>query len=302
LLTAVTMSIASPSLGFASAATASRPVDAEITFAYAAGLYVKAGGERRFLWVPKQHIGNVPLASVTQALIDRTAKVAFPAAKVSTRVRQYYVPVAAVLHHAAEAGLCAYLQVRRPSISCTPRLRWIWPAESERLANACSGHFRPLYLFLQYTGAYPAEAVFLDWKQVDCTYTRVSFVRDNDAEERTVAMPEALVAALDSLPHRSGAVFRRPDGQPYTMSGRAASAVKTAFVAACRRAQVRDFTLRDVRTTWCMWQLAGNRDFKALERLAGWRDARALDRYKKVPAAQLDALHDAIRAHGMGMT
>jgi integrase len=266
-----------------------------ITFAEASRLYEKAGGDDRFLPLAKQHLGSLLLWQITQEAIDQLAPGSYPDARASTIVRQWYGPIAAVLHFAASQGLCEYRRIRLPRLPPASRLRWIWPADSLWLTEACSPHFQRMYRFLQHTGAWPSETIILDWRQIDLSRHEVEFPSSAAAEGRIVHLQPVVASALEILPHRRGAVFRRPDGEPYKRTRRAANAVKTAFAAACRRSGIADFTLRDVRTTACLWHYAINRDLDALMVRSGCRDHRAIARYKHVPVADLEALRAALR-------
>src|SRR6202008_5116467 len=98
--------------------------------------------------------------------IDCGARKLYPHTSDSTRVRQFYGPVSAVLTHAAKRGWCSKLIVERPKLP-QGRDRWITLAEANRLIKACADHLRPLVTFLIYTGARAGEALWLDWRHVD---------------------------------------------------------------------------------------------------------------------------------------
>src|SRR5262245_34475981 len=131
---------------------------ATATFAQAALSYLEQGGSKRFLNEIISHFAITPLARIDQDAIDRGARKLYPDAADSTRVRQFYVPVSAVLTHAAKRGWCSKLIIERPK---TPpgRNRWISLAESNRLIEACADHLRPLVIFMIYTGARTGEAL-----------------------------------------------------------------------------------------------------------------------------------------------
>jgi integrase len=247
-------------------------------------------------WV--NYFGDTPLAEITQEVIDRAIADIYPNAAPSTRVRQGVTPISGVLHDAAARGLCEYRQIKRPKQPKSDRLRWLWPAEALRLVGACSDHLRPILLLLFMTTCHPSEAIFLDWRQVDLPRRRAKFPRGPKRNARTVPLHPAIVAALERLPHREGAVFRCPDGRAYRTE-RGAAAVKTAFTTACRHAKIKDFTIRDVRVTSAVWRLACTRDLDGLMRRGGWRgDPRTADRYKRISTADLDALRASLRDHG----
>ena len=125
---------------------------ATATFIEAAVMYLEAGGEARFVEPLTTFFGNAKLVRVDQAAIDRAAKALYPDTKPSTLNRQVYTPVGAILHFAAERGLCDWRKIRRPK-QPTGRVRWLRPEEAERLIEACSPHLRPLVVFMLYTGA-----------------------------------------------------------------------------------------------------------------------------------------------------
>ncbi len=139
---------------------------ATATFAQAALSYLEQGGSKRYLNKIIAHFGTTALTRVDQDAIDRGARKLYPDASASTRVRQFYVPVSAVMTHAAKRGWCSKLIIERPK---TPpaRSRWITLEEANRLVDACADHLRPLVTFLIYTGARAGEALWLDWRTVD---------------------------------------------------------------------------------------------------------------------------------------
>jgi integrase len=139
---------------------------ATATFLQAAVSYIEAGGERRFIGPLIDYFRTTPLAAIDQIAIDRAAAALYPKATASTRVRQCYVPISAVLRHAAVRGLCEHRRIERPSLP-KGRVRWITPEEADQLIDACSDHLRPLVTFLLGTGARLSEALYLDWRQLE---------------------------------------------------------------------------------------------------------------------------------------
>jgi integrase len=270
---------------------------ATATFAQAALSYIERGGSKRYLNKIITHFATTPLARIDQDAIDRGARKLYPDALDSTRVRQFYVPVSAVLMHAAKRGWCSKLIIERPK---TPpgRNRWITLAESNRLIDESADHLRPLVTFLIYTGARVGEALWLDWRNVDLKRGHVIFPKTKNGEARGVPLQQRLLVALANLPHREGEVFRRPDGSAYERpeddddeNRSAGSRIKTAFRGACRRAKIKDFHPHDCRHTFATWHYTHNRDLTALMRLGGWRDVKSVIRYMHV---NVDELRDTI--------
>jgi integrase len=271
---------------------------ATATFAEAAVSYLEAGGSKRFLEPIIKHFGVTSLAKIDQNVIERGARKLYPEASDATQVRQFYTPVSAVLRHAAKRGLCAMPMLERPK-SAPKRPRWLPPKEADLLIETCSDHLRPLVLFLIYTGARIGEALWLDWRDVDLGRRHVTFADTKNGESRGVGLHARVVAALASLPHREGCVFRRPDGLPYERPKRiddtsAGTRIKKAFASACRRAGIVDFSPHDCRHTWATWHYAHNRDLGALQRLGGWKSVAMVMRYSHVNVGELQHTIDRL--------
>jgi integrase len=255
-------------------------------FIEAAVIYMETGGERRFLAPIIHEIGAKPLAQIDQLTIERLAAKLYPDARPSTRNRQVYTPISAVLKHAHARKLCDNLKVERLK-EPGERVRWLTHDEADKLLEACAGHIRPLVTFLLGTGARLSEALYLDWAQVNLAAAHVSFLDTKNGEARGVPLHSRVVAALANLEHRLGRVFLRPDGLPYAFKSDGGGQIKTAFNGACRRAGIADFSPHDCRHTWATWHYRANRDLLALKKLGGWKSERMVMRYAHVNTGEL---------------
>jgi integrase len=263
---------------------------ATATFASAALSYLQNGGSKRFTEPVIRHFGTLPLTKIDQDALDQGAKKLYPNASPSTRNRQFYAIASSILHHAAKRGWCPSPIIERPA---TPpgRRRWITIDEADGLITACSDHLRPLVVFMLYTGARADEALWLDWRDVDLSRAHVQFPKTKNGEARGVPLHPRVVAALANLKGRTGDVFRRPDGKPYSRprsadDTSAGTRIKTAFKAACRRAGIVDFHPHDCRHTWATWHYARNHDFTKLKELGGWKTNSMVMRYAHTNVSQ----------------
>lgn len=249
------------------------------TFGDAAHSYLLNGGEGTHLEPLILYFGNTKLASIGQEQIEAAAQKLGSRKAASTLNRQIYTPMAAVLHHAARKKWCATPVVARPR-QPPGRIRWITTGEAEKLVNAAAPHLRPLVVFLLLTGARLSEALYLDWRDVDLARRRVVFVKTKNREPRGVPLHARVVEELSSIGTRSGAVFRRPDGQPYAdRRGQGGGRVKTAWGTMIRRAGIANFTPHDCRHTWATWHYQTNRNVAALQKLGGWKSVEMVMRY-----------------------
>jgi integrase len=294
---------------------------ATATFAEAALSYLENGGSRRFLDGPLGYFGTTALARIDQDAIEAGAKKTYPKASPATRSRQWFTPVSAVLHHAALKGWCPKPIIARPA-GGDMRYRWLRPEEAERLIAAASPYFRPLVIFLLYTGARAAEAVWLDWKDVDLAGAQVTFSKTKTDKPRSVPLVPRVVAALANLKGRDGCVFRKPSGKPYEpldpeddADTSAGKRIRKAFAGAVERAGLgawvphpqkrksrrklkakrrhagerflTDVTPHVTRHTWATWHYQANRDLGALQHLGGWSSVHMVLRYAHTNVAHL---------------
>jgi integrase len=182
--------------------------------------------------------------------------------------------------------MCEFRRIERPK-QPRSRVRWITPEEAERLIAASAKHLRPLLIFLLYTGARAAEALYLDWQQVDLRRGEVQFLDTKNGEARGVPLHPRVAETLATLTGRSGSVFRRPNGKPYSPKADGGGQIKTGFRGACRRAGITDFSPHDCRHTWATWHYAANRDLPALMKLGGWKSEKMVLRYAHVNVGHL---------------
>ena len=128
--------------------------------------------------------------------------------------------------------------------------------------NSEIARLRALLHFLLCTGARLSEALDLDWQDVDLAERRAVFRETKNGFDRLAHLPSACVVTLANLPGREGAVFRRPDRQPYADRHRLEGGqIRAGFRGACRRAGLgQDVTPHVLRHSWATWLYALCRD------------------------------------------
>lgn len=254
------------------------PIPVAEGFAAVALRYMENGGERRYVAHLLRHFGDMPIDQINQQAIDVAAVTLYPNGSPSTRDRQVYTPLSAILK---AGGITTKIRrLKKPK----GIVRWATPDEARRLIAACSPHLKPLVLFLLMTGARASEALWLDWGCVDLARAHVSFPKTKNGDARGVSLHRDLVAVLAHLPHRDGYVFRRSDGKPYERqvswsNDSAGSKFREAFQGAVRRAGITNFRVHDCRHTWATWHYAEHHDLLALQKLGGWRSLAMVLRY-----------------------
>ena len=170
----------------------------ELTFADAALAYVKAGGETRFVGALAEHFKLMPVASITQADIDKAAVELYPHVSPATRNRQVYSPVSAILKRAGIEK-----SFKRPAGALgTTRLAWLRPEEAMRLLEAAEGvdkRFGALCTFLLYTGCRLSEAMTLRTKDLNLQESFAYVPQTKNGDPRAVHLTASVGSVLANL-------------------------------------------------------------------------------------------------------
>lgn len=193
------------------------------TVADAIEAYIDNGGEERYLEKINEVMGKFPLASVNQEVIDKCAREAYagykrtPEGKTyqhkkSTIKRQFYDPVAAVLHYAAQIDWVAYRRIKKPKITLPPP-QWAEPEWFAKLWKSCDKHLKATTMFLAFTGSRINECLAMDWKFIDLKRKTAFIYLKKTKGYRTVHLPDALVASLKAIREskKEGQVFPYKD-------------------------------------------------------------------------------------------
>jgi len=243
-------------------------------------------------------MGEVKLGDIRQETINRIARTLLqPGAAPATLERGVIVPVRAVMRLAADEGWCDQPRFRAPKREAG-RTLYLLPADAELLLDAAGPALKVLVRFILGTGARMAEAIELDWRDVDLKGARAIFWRTKTGRRRNAHLPSGLVALLANLPHKEGAVIRRPDGEPYSDREREMGGqVRTAWAATRRRAIEAgaaippELTPHDLRHAWASWHYALYRDPMRLKLEGGWSSLDQIERYVHLlPAGQESAI------------
>lgn len=244
----------------------------EVTFADAALSYLQAGRSRLFVAPCLQFFGTVPIRNIDQRMVDAAAVALYPTGKPSTRNRQVYTPIVAILRH---AGLNP--SIRRPKgASGERRVAWLQPEEAFRLLEASRGvddRLGALVCFLLYTGVRLSEALRLEWKDVDLERQTATIGRTKNGSPVTVHINNTVAAALGALPRLRGRVFYyTKSGRLYNLYGEAQR--RSGVILASRSAF---HCLRHTHITWR--RLYAGQDTTALLEVGLHKSPRMVERY-----------------------
>lgn len=261
------------------------------------------------------HFKDKSLSAIGQAQADSACALLRDGAAPATRIREIYTPLASIINFAARRKWCERVEFDRPE---TPsgKTRWITPTEALTLIRSAAPHLQPLIRFILCTGARMAEALDLDWADVDLKSAHVRFRDTKPGRDRIAALPASAVVTLANLPFpdpkkvRAGRVFRADNGAEYTSRQRLSGGqTKTAWRTACIRAglsepltdkkgkpvldakkrpvMVPTLTPHDLRHTWASWFYCLSKDLLLLKHEGDWASLNMVQRYAHLVPADL---------------
>lgn len=244
-------------------------------FIAAAKAYMLAGGEGQYLEGIMLKWPGKMLDDIDQVAIDTLASELYPDSPASTRNRQVYTPISAVLKHVGRDK-----KIKRPKgWRGNKRTFWLKPEPTFALlaeATKISPEFGILCTVLNYCGLRLSEGLGLQCERVDLSREYAYVPDTKTGEPRAVYLPPVVVAALANHPRkmdRKGRVFRYHNG------GR----LREMLAMACTRSGV-DLPHRTAfhvfRHNYATWmRLYGGLDALGLTRTGAWSDMASVERY-----------------------
>ncbi len=256
--------------------------NADFTFGQAALSYLEAGrGGAYNLEIVIKAFADTELAEITQGMIDKKARAAFPHQKPSTRLRSFYAPTSAILRWAARERMMPFLPIETPRIK-QGRPDWRTPKEIEELIAAARG-MSGLVTFYVGTGCRASEALGLKWKDVSPNSDRITFWDTKSNYPRSVDLCTRTRAALPLRQDAEKLVWRKDNGDPWSNRHGPARKLKRL----CAALQLPHSNLHTFRHTWASWHYAQNKDPMQLMRDGGWRSLTMVMRYTHMGSADL---------------
>lgn len=277
---------------------------AVVTFAQAALSYIEHNkpSERDAAFIRRlvEWFKTSRLSEIDQAAVDvAAAKLCRLGATDATKLRSVYVPVRAILMHAAKRKWCERPMLDTPKQSRS-RTDWLTPAQARALLEAAAFHVKPLLTFLLGTGCRVGEAIGLEWSDVDLTAGTVIFRETKNGKDRITNLPPTSIVALANLPHREGRVFRVQRDKrmaalgllPPPYAGRTGQ-FKRAWAGACKRARLVDdagvalMSPHALRHTWATWFFSATKNPLRLMHEGGWSSMSLVERYAHLMSSDL---------------
>lgn len=193
------------------------------TFAYAATVYLEAGGSPKYLGKIIDEIGHLELTHITQELLDRTAGSLYPDCTPATRNRQFYTPFIAVWSHnsVGQNSLCPPVRWKRPVGRALRQVRKpVSYEDAVKFINACSDNEAKVMFFLFWTGRRPVEAISMECEDVLLDKRWAVHRRTKTGDPIGFPIHESLVPMLEQEVKKGGKLFRNASGEPFNTGKR----------------------------------------------------------------------------------
>jgi integrase len=227
-------------------------------------------------------LSDIRRADVQKYITERTAEVS--AGSISKELNT----LKHLLGLAVEWELVAVNVARGVKAPRVPagRVRYLQPTELRAVLEACPEWLRPIAGLLAFTGMRRSEVLNLRWLDVDRRGERILLPQTKNGSGRVVWLNGLACRVLDSIP-RNGA---GPTDRIFPPSDRVSPEnVSLAFLRACRKVEIADFRLHDLRHTAASWLRMSGADLQDVAELLGHRDLRMTKRYSHLSPAHLSA-------------
>lgn len=167
------------------------------------------------------------------------------------------------------------------------RLRYLAPEETTHLLVACHTppYLRPIVGLAMHTDMRCSEILALRWGDVDLRRRSITLSHTKNNERRVIPLNDTVAAVLKAWPRAVGTDTMFP--------GLNGPMVTRAFWQACRKADVPNLRLHDLRHTFASYLAMGGFNLRAIQRLLGHKDIRMTARYAHLSA---DHLQQAVKS------
>jgi integrase len=180
-------------------------------FCDALALYLKRGKDLQYYTVINEKLGLYPLDEISQELMDKKAREAYPTQSNSSIVRWFYAPACAVLNYAAKIlKWCPPVYIQKPKFT-RPPAEWADLEWFEKLWPVCNDKLKALTTFLPYTGCRIGECLELTWEHINLEEGWAYIPKTKNRLPRTVELPEIVIQRLTIIKKDSGKVFEYKD-------------------------------------------------------------------------------------------
>jgi len=162
------------------------------------------------------------------------------------------------------------------------RVRYLQPTELRAVLESCPKWLKPIVALAVSTGMRRSEILGLRWLDVDLEHNRIMLPQTKNGEGRIVYLNQMAAAAIKSLP--TTLETKATDQLFPSIPG---PRVSVQFARECKRLNISDFSLHDLRHTAASWLRMSGSDIHTVAQLLGHKDLRMAARYQHLAPAFL---------------
>jgi len=168
----------------------------------------------------------------------------------------------------------------------TKRLRWLTNEELGKLLRACPVWLQPIAGLAVALGTRRGELLAVRLNDIDLDAGTISLRKTKNGLERPAYINGLAMQVLESMNVRE---MKRKNPRGLLFPEVTAAQVTVAFVRACAKAGVEDFSFHDLRHCFASHLRMSGRDLHDIQKLLGHSDPRMTDRYAHLSAEHLKA-------------
>lgn len=231
--------------------------------------------QRQLRWWEEQ-FGATPLYLIDESKIHEIVEKKQMAGAANATLNRYLAILRAVLRaaHLERKWIKAVPRIVKFS-EPKARVRFLTPAECDRLIEAVPAHWKNMVRLSLATGLRQSNVLRLRWEWVNLESKTLRIPGAEFKNKQDFALPlneEAVAAIRGELGQHDTYVFSYGNKPIRGLN-------QAAWKAACERAGIRDFRWHDMRHTWASRLAQSGVPTQALQRLGGWETMAMVNKY-----------------------
>lgn len=241
------------------------------TFPQAMTAYLAANGEKRYMVPLLDHFKDKPISEIGQVEADRAAMALQPDDKPSTRIRQVYGPLIAILNHALKAEMegATGRKIKMPKVDKVPP-QWGGEVHFEKLLPECAPKLLAFVLVSTTTGLRASEMLRQRRRDYEMQPGWLNIDKTKNGEPAFVPLtPDAIEAVAAILPD---------DPNEPVFGYKTVQGVNKALWRAAQQAKVRYLSTHQLgRHSFAARMLRDGADIKAVKEAGRWKKLSMVD-------------------------